>query len=474
MTLASWLGLLPLLVSTCERSTHAATAGSPALPADTAGYVDYAVTNLPAHFGPGSDVDAMDNTPADNPITDAGATLGRVLFYDQRLSHNNSTSCSSCHRQEHGFTDPDQLSVGFDGELTDRRSMGLSNAKFYENGRFFWDERAATLEDQVLGPIQNEVEMGTDLNQLRSELAATNFYPVLFTEAYGTAEITDERISKALAQFVRSMVSYQSKLDTALSAGEPGTAAFENELTSQELLGREVFHGSGRCNQCHESDAQVATKARNIGLDLDNSADEGAGDGRFKVPSLRNIEVRDGFMHDGRFATLEEVIDFYSTGIKANPNLENSLRTSPGGPPMQFNFTQTEKDALIAYLLTLTDPTLLTSDLFSDPFVELPGDFDDSGLVDGSDIAFWESDQFVDSSPNPEPGMGAYLILWQRNLGQSWQDLVPPSAQGAVANVPEPTAAALLFWGCGAVAVSRLRGLRRRRASLACECGRLS
>ena len=433
-------GALAIAVCLYLNPTLAQYAGSPALPAAEADYVDYAVTSLPSYYAPGSAVGNTNNTPSDNAITNAGATLGRVLFYDKRLSHNNSVSCASCHQQDTGFTDPNQFSTGFDGGLTGRHSMGLSNAMFYQNGSFFWDERAATLEDQVLEPIINSVEMGSTLSQVRTELAATDFYPELFNSAFGSTEITDDKISKALAQFVRSMVSYETKLDTALAAGDPGSPEFESELTAQEILGRNIFHGAGRCANCHSEEAQVADRTHNIGLDIDNSADEGAGNGEFKVPSLRNIAVRGKYMHDGRFSTLEEVIDFYSTGIQDNPDLALGLRTPGGGGPVQFNFTQQQKNALIAYLETLTDSTLLTSDLFSDPFVELVGDFDDNGLVEMSDLTLWErgyaSGEFS----------GIELLDWQANLGKSWQDL-SPAPDIAVVAVPEPAAVALVLLG---------------------------
>jgi|GEM_PF-342992 len=419
------LGLMVLL----GQESRAQSPGVPVLPTTNADYVGYAVTNLPAYFGPGTDVGNANNTPAGNPITDAGATLGRVLFYDQRLSHNDSTSCASCHHQENGFSDPDQFSEGFEGGLTGRHSMGLSNAAFYLNqsgeGRFFWDERAATLEDQVLGPIQDSVEMGTNLDQLREELAATDFYPTLFSQAYsGSTEITDDKIANALAQFV-----YQSKYDEARAGGAVGSTAYENVLTTQEVQGSDLFHGAGRCSTCHKSDAQIADRPHNIGLDATNT-DLGAGNGTFKVPSLRNISIREGYMHDGRFATLEEVIDFYSTGIQDNPNLAPGLRNRQTGNPVQFNFTQNEKDALIAFLGTLTDDTFLTSELFSDPFQELLGDFDGNGLVEAADLEFWQADTTAS---------GGSFLDWQRGYGQSWQDLTPSvNAVSAASAIPEP------------------------------------
>lgn len=430
-----------LFISTCCQFGYCQSPGVPALPTIVDDYVAYAVDDLPSYFQAGSDVGDANNTPADNPITNAGATLGRALFYDQRLSHNDTTSCASCHQQENGFSDPNQLSIGFEGGETGRHSMGLANAAFYERESFFWDERAATLEDQVLGPIQDSVEMGTDLDQLRDELAATEFYPVLFTNAFGSSEITNDRIADSLAQFVRSMNSYQSKYDEARAAGAVGSTGYDNVLTAIEQRGSEIFHGAGRCSECHTSDAQIAEQPRNIGLDADNT-DEGAGDGTFKVPSLRNIAVREGYMHDGRFATLEEVIDFYSGGIQDNDDLDPILQRN--GNPVRLLFSPLEKNALLAFLGTLTDDTFLESELFSDPFVDLAGDFDGSGLVDAADLEFWQS----------SAGAGTSFLDWQRNLGRSWEDLaISPS----IGTVPEPSTA--LF---GLMAALFTAGYRRR------------
>jgi cytochrome c peroxidase len=200
----------------------------------------YSSPNLPAHLLDPA-VQATINTPTNNPITDAGATLGRVLFYDKKLSANHSISCSSCHVQENGFSDPAVFSVGFDGGLTDRNSMGLSSARFYQRGRFFWDERAATLEIQTLQPIQHAVEMGMTLTGLVSRMQGYEYYPVLFTAAFGDPAITTNRIARALAQFMRSMDSYQSKFDAGVAVG------FTN-FTPLELQGQQIFNGlRGNC-----------------------------------------------------------------------------------------------------------------------------------------------------------------------------------------------------------------------------------
>src|SRR5687768_6351191 len=160
----------------------------------------YADVELPAHFTqPGQN---HDNTPPDNPLTDGGATLGRVLFYDTRLSANDTTSCASCHVQAHAFGDPKPFSQGFHGALTDRRSMPLVNLRYYQQARFFWDERAGNLEEMVLLPIQNRIEMGQDIKRVVDTLSRDTMYPVLFARAFGDRQITDHNIGKALAQFV--------------------------------------------------------------------------------------------------------------------------------------------------------------------------------------------------------------------------------------------------------------------------------
>ncbi len=288
------------------------------LPEQPYDYVGYAVEQLPAHFGDGrfGTVTSTDNTPSNNPITNAGASLGRVLFYDKRLSHNNMVSCGSCHHQEKGFADASRFSSGADGDLSTRHSMGLTNARFYENGKFLRDERAASLEQQVLMPIADPTEMGLNVDSLAGKLTDTPFYADLFNQAFGTPQITTDRIAQSLAQFVRSMVSYQSKFDTAFSPdGAPNFAAV---LTPQEQLGRNLFHGDGRCSFCHTTNSQVANEVHNTGLDI-ISEDAGAGGGKFKSPSLRNVAARDFYMHDGRFSTLEEVVAFYNSGIQAQP-----------------------------------------------------------------------------------------------------------------------------------------------------------
>ncbi|MFT5196600.1 MAG: cytochrome c peroxidase [Cellvibrionaceae bacterium] len=332
-------------------------------------HYNYANPDLPNYFEQGR-VNNTDNTPNNNQVTDAGATLGRVLFYDVKLSANDTTSCSSCHQADSGFSDPRQFSVGFQGGQTPRNSMGLSNARYYDPGAFFWDERAATLETQVLLPIQNSVEMGMDLDTLVTKLTATDYYEPLFEDAFGDDTITNERISRALAQFVRSMVSYQSKFDT-------GQQTDFTNFTAQEEEGRQLFNGRGQCSRCHTTEVQVADQARNNGVDNGVNDDVGVGattnnandDGKFKTPSLRNIELTGPYMHDGRFATLDDVLQFYSDGIQDHPNLDPILQTNNGNP-RRLNLNGADRAALIAFLNTLTDETFINDVKFADPFVE--------------------------------------------------------------------------------------------------------
>ena len=339
---------------------------TPVLPAVPFPYADAEVP-LPTHFTAsinGTTVTATDNTPASNPITDAGATLGRVLFYDPRLSANDGVACAGCHIQALGFSDVPRLSVGFAGGFTARHSTGLANARFYQRARFFWDERAATLEDQVVTPIQNTTEMGLTLGALVRKLTAAPYYGPLFTAAFGTPTVTSDRVARALAQYVRALVSTGSRYDRAYSA--TGVPNFAATLTAEEQAGEQLFRTTG-CASCHTTVAQVGDAVHNIGLDA-VVTDTGAGGGAFKVPSLRNVGVRPRFMHDGRFTTLAQVVDFFDAGVQANPGLDARLK-APDGTPKRLGLTVAQKVALVAYLNALTDSTFLTARRFSSPFV---------------------------------------------------------------------------------------------------------
>ncbi|WP_420573281.1 cytochrome-c peroxidase [Kordia sp.] len=320
---------------------------------------------------------ADNNEPANNQATDDGAILGRILFFDKQLSINDAVSCASCHQQGIAFTDNNQFSTGFDGvNVTGAHSMRLLNARFYEDGSFFWDKRAATLEAQTTEPIINSVEMGFDdsnggLAALITKMNTIEYYPALFEMVFGDETITQGRIQQALAQYIRCMVSTDSRFDEAFAqnynpnAPGNGIGADFPQFTAEENLGKQIFttnQGGINCSGCHQIPTfALNDNSRSIGLD--------AGETRvFKAPSLKNIATSAQFMHDGRFTSLEEVVEFYNSGIQLGPSLDNRLMQN--GQPRRMNLTQAEKDALVAFLRTLTDETIVNDTKFSDPFIQ--------------------------------------------------------------------------------------------------------
>ncbi|MDG2128658.1 MAG: cytochrome c peroxidase [Fuerstiella sp.] len=343
----------------------------------------YSHIELPPHF---ADVAARyDNTPSHNPITDHGATLGRVLFYDKSLSANSTTSCASCHKQKLAFTDDKTLSVGFQGKPVTRNSMSLINARYYRSGRFFWDERAATLEEQTLMPIENSLEMGHSLPRLIKQLQADKIYPPLFHSAFGSSVVSSERIARAMAQFIRSIVSCRSRYDDGRAAVRSVYDRFPN-FTDQENYGKQQFLDRGQCAQCHLHAAKSSGRTRqsaffyvdrpavngvdgeirgsDVGLGGRTGADRDMG--AFKVPSLRNIELTGPYMHDGRFTTIDRVLEHYNWSVRPHPNLDPRLeQISAQG----LALPEQEKVALTAFLRTLTDHALINDPKFSDPFM---------------------------------------------------------------------------------------------------------
>lgn len=308
-----------------------------------------------------------DTTPDGNPITNAGATLGRVLFYDKRLSITNTVACGNCHKQSLGFSAGERFSVGALGVHQTRNAMSLANVRYNEFDNFFWDQRVNTLETLALLPIQEPTELGNALELLIPKLSSTGFYPPLFEEAFGSPEITADRIARAIAQFLRSMISYTAKSDAAFLVEFEGDIPDPSQVFSaQEFRGLEVASQSF-CFSCHANDILVVTAATSNGLDA-VSADPGQGDGLFHPPSLKNIRLTGPYMHDGRFETLREVIDFYDQGIQDAPRLHSFLRDPLTNLPLRFNLSENDKDALEAFLDTLTDQPFLTDPRFSDPF----------------------------------------------------------------------------------------------------------
>ena len=264
------------------------------------------------------------------------------------------------------------LSEGFAGELTKRNSMSLANSRFYENGRFFWDERALTLEEQVLMPIQDEREMGLNLEEAVARISSSDYYVDLFIAAFGDSVVNSDRISLALAQFVRSLDSFGSHFDQVSGPRRPGRGGPPGPgqgLSELEEQGRRLFFSRRtNCARCHEGRALAADQARNNGLPILNEdfgkalATSDANEvNKFKVPSLKNIEVTGPYMHDGRFESLEEVVEHYNSGVVASGNLDNRLRLALG-------LNDGEKAALVAFMKTFTDHLFLNDPRFSDPF----------------------------------------------------------------------------------------------------------
>ena len=347
---------------------------------DFAAVVSYANT-LPAYYD--GTVAALDNTPAGTTPDDKVASLGRVLFYDKKLSINDATACASCHQQAKGFSDGARFSTGFSGAaFTSAHSMRLGNVRYYAPRSMFWDKRAATLEAQASQPIQNAVEMGWDataggIPALITKMSATTYYGDLFNFAFGTPAITEARMQTAIAQFERAMVASSSRWDqgyaTTFNVNAPnrGLNADLPNFTVQENRGRQIFmtgpaQGGGGCNACHQAPTfSLAANSQSNGLD--------AGETRiFKSPALKNIGIGGPFMHDGRFATLEEVVEFYDHGVQAGPALDNRLRQGgggggPPGAPLVLNLSTADKAALVAFLKTLDDTQLNTDPRFASP-----------------------------------------------------------------------------------------------------------
>jgi cytochrome c peroxidase len=318
-------------------------------------------------------------------ITDEGATLGRVLFYDKILSIDNTVSCGSCHHQSIGFADQARLSNGIDNQVTDRNAPPISN--LYDDNLLFWDGRATSLNDLVLQPVRNHKEMGMEnMDFLVAKIKAAPYYGDLFNKAYGTTEVTSERVADAMTQFVKSMIGCDSEMDRKSISGQP--------LSPQAEEGRNIFFGKGSCYNCHSGPDfndrggffdpffppngggfGWAQDIADIGLDKEYT-DVGMGVfdealvGVFKIPSLRNVALTAPYMHDGRFATLEDVINHYDSGIQRSPNLDNVFKSWDTGETIRLNLSETEKSALVAFLHTLTDENYMYDERFSDPFAK--------------------------------------------------------------------------------------------------------
>lgn len=340
---------------------------------------NYAAQTTPTYVRPG---------PGTTPVTDAGATLGRVLFYDKNLSSNNTISCASCHQQANAFGDTAIASAGVNG-TTGRHTPRLVNTRFGRELKFFWDERAASLEAQSTMPIRNHTEMGfsgaegdADFAALISKLSAIGYYRELFKFVYGSEEITESKIQIALAQFMHSIQSFDAKFDAGRANAPNNNAPFTN-FSAEENLGKNLFLaaplfsgstrtggglGCGGCHRAPEFDIDPnslnngVTSAIGGGIDITNT----------RSPSLRDHTKADGslngpLMHDGSKATLSAMVEHYNAINAANnPFLDNRLR--PAGAGQNLNMTTAEKSALIAFLKTLGGSNVYVDPKWSNPF----------------------------------------------------------------------------------------------------------
>ncbi len=317
------------------------------------------------------------------------ATLGRVLFYDKNLSSDRSISCASCHKQSLAFSDDKSFSDGVESRQTSRNSLPLgavfSFVEYYgssSSGRvpFFWDNRATSVQEQARQTFANEKEMNMPMDQVVSRVRELPYYAPLLKATFGGSEEVDEdKVLAAVSEFVNALGSFDSKFDRELSSfnGSFSTAISDANrnfpgYTAQENQGKSIYMNN--CSSCHGAIMGLPGAVQsNNGLDL-TYEDKGVGEwnadqvnnGTFKVPTLRNISLTYPYMHDGRFETLEEVVDHYSAGIQDHPNLDPLLKV--GGVPKQFNYSEEEKAALIAFLHTLTDDKYLTAEKYADPF----------------------------------------------------------------------------------------------------------
>lgn len=356
--------------------TPATTAITSVLNLNPGAPANYAAPVLPAYYD--AALQASDNTPPNNRISDKVATLGRVLFHDKRLSVNNAVACASCHQAAAGFSDSNRFSAGFSGTaFTTAHSMRLGNLRYFRPGTTFWDQRAASVELQATQPIQHPVEMGFDaahggLAALLQKMQALPYYPALFTLAFGDGAITEPRIQQALAQFQRSMISSNSRWDSAYARvynpalTDKGLSLPLAGFTPTEERGRVLFmlappQGGLNCAACHVPPTfALAGNSFSNGLDAGETR-------RFKSPALKSVALSGAFMHDGRFATLEAVVEHYNSGVQAGPALDRRL-IGPNGQPRRLNLSAADKGALVAFLRTLNDPVLAADARFSNPF----------------------------------------------------------------------------------------------------------
>ena len=303
--------------------------------------------------------------PINNPLTEEGIALGKKLFFDERLSKDNTQSCASCHNPRNSFTDSLRFSLGVDGVSGTRNSMPLFNLAWNFNDKFTWDGKELSLERQALEPVRNPIEMHSSWSNVASRLQQDQEYPLMFLNAFGTERIDSTLVTKAIAQFERTLISGNAKFDQYLLGN--------TSLNQQELNGFTIFmsEDKGDCFHCHGSNNNplwTDNDFHNNGLDASfNDLGLGAvtGDpndnGKFKSPSLRNLVYTAPYMHDGRFSTLEEVINHYSEGLQNSSTIDPLMKkVNQGG----VQLTPLEKADLKAFLITLTDDDFINNPSF--------------------------------------------------------------------------------------------------------------
>jgi cytochrome c peroxidase len=373
--------------STTASTTYAAIKAMFGTRIDPNNLLNYANQTKPAYI-------TKDNCGT-NTITDAKATLGRVLFYDKNLSIDNTISCGSCHKQEFAFSDTAIVSKGVQAGITGRHSMRLVNARFSTETKFFWDERAASLEAQTTTPIKDHAEMGfsgqsgrSDINGLISKLSAIDYYKELFQFVYGNTTITEQKLQECLSSFVRSIQSFDSKYDVGRAAAPNDGAPFQN-FTQEENLGKQLFlqppqfdatgnrtGGGVGCQGCHRApEFDIDPNSRNNGITGRAPFNTTAG---LDLLSTRSPSLRDmvnaaggsngGFMHTGGVSNLQSVLDHYNTITPMPGNNNLDPRLMPGGNPQRLNLTQAERSALIAFLRTLSGTSVYGDVRWGNPF----------------------------------------------------------------------------------------------------------
>ena len=313
-----------------------------------------------------------------NLLTKEGVDLGHHLFFDPRLSKDFTISCATCHEPEHGFSDSRQFSIGVDGTVGKRQGMSVLNLAWSK--QFFWDGRAATLREQSLSPVPDPTEMHLPWDEAVERLQANAAYREKFKAAFGTEQISSTLVTKALEQYMKALVSYNAPFDQYIRK--------EISLSESEIRGYTIFNNEiGDCFHCHSTPELFVHPSKtfsNNGLDLVDNIngfkDNGLGgftknsndNGNFKIPTLRNLSMTAPYMHDGRFETLDEVIDFYNDGPKMSPTLDPIMITEANRRILQFGrwglgLTSQQKADLKAFLLTLTDDSYLKDPLYLAP-----------------------------------------------------------------------------------------------------------